>query len=124
MNDPEPSLWQNLVFDVDGATVVPVVTAALTRLGLYVVRSFDWHSAWAPQAECQCPQHGPAQCTCQFIVLLVYGEAPPPVTLTLHGRDRRTQLQIVNDATVCPDPHLAEQVMLALLEMGVALPVG
>jgi hypothetical protein len=117
---------ESLLFDFDGATVTQAATAALTRRGLYVIRSFDLRSALATHADCECPHHGTAQCTCQFTVLLVYGSAPQPVTLTVHCRDRHggTQAQIVHDATSRPDPHLAEQVMTALVEVGLTLHVA
>jgi hypothetical protein len=121
MNDPEPTLWQNLVFDRESATVVTAATAALTRRGLYVVRSFDLRSALATHSECECLQHGTAHCTCQFTVLLVYGDAPQPATLTLHGCAGQTH--IAQDTTTCPDPHLAERILMALLEIGRPSPV-
>lgn len=120
MTDPEPVLWPNLAFDLDGATVVPAATAALTRLGLYVVRSFDLRSALATQADCVCPQHGTAQCTCQFAVLLIYGDAPQPVTLTIHCRNGQTQMQIIHDPAAPPDPDLAEQIMRGLTEIALS----
>jgi hypothetical protein len=49
-------------------------------------------------------------------VLLIYGEAVAPLVLTLHSHDDRTSAQIVRDAANAPDPHLAEQVMAALME--------
>ncbi|MBI5828927.1 MAG: hypothetical protein HZB20_05180 [Chloroflexi bacterium] len=106
----------SILFDSDGETVTRAATAALTRRGLYVVRSFDLRSALTPHANCDCPHHGTAQCTCQFVVLLVYGEAAAPLVLTLHSHDDRTSAQIVRDAANAPDPHLAEQVMAALTE--------
>jgi hypothetical protein len=121
MKDLETSLWESLLVDVDGATVTQAAIAALTQRGLYVVRSFDLRSALAAHTDCECPHHGTAQCTCQFIVLLIYGDAPQPVTLTIHFRDERTQAQIVHDATTHPNPHLAEQVMAALVEVGLLL---
>lgn len=123
MNNPEPSLWQKLVFDVDSATAVPAATAALTQRGLYVVRSFDLRSALVAQSECQCPHHGTAQCTCQFTILLVYGDAPQPVTLTIHCRDRHsgTQAQIVPDPAALSDPHLAGQILRVLAEIALTL---
>lgn len=124
MNDHKVSPWESLVFNFDGATVTQAATAAITRRGLSVVRSFDLRSALTIHADCECPHHGTAQCTCQFTVLLVYGGAPQPVTLTIHCRDSRTQAQIVHDATNRPDPHLAEQVMTALLEVGLTLHIA
>ena len=112
---------EEILFDLDGMTVTQAVIAVLTRRGLAVIRSFDLRSALAAHANCECPHHGTAQCTCQFIVLLVYGNAPQPVTLTIHCRDSRTEAQIAHDAAPQPDPQLAEIVMRALAEVAVTL---
>ena len=110
--------WGSLPLDVDGLRMVQAVTAALIQQGLSVGRSFDWCSALAPDGECECPQHGTTRCTCQFTVLLVYGCAPQPVTLTIHCRNQRTLAQIVQDATAQPDPALAQHVRTVLVETG------
>jgi len=115
---------ESVLFDFDGATVAQAATATLTRRGFSVVRSFDLRAALAVHSDCECPYHGTAQCTCQFVVLLVYGDpttgsgqdAAQPVVLTVHCRDNRTQAQVVHDANMIPDPRLAEQVMAALVE--------
>ena len=122
----------SIVFACEGETAAKAVTAALTRRDFSVVRSFDLRSALAAHTNCECPHHGTAQCTCQFVVLLVYGDpstepalslskgsgqdAAQPVVLTVHCRDNRTQAQVVHDANMIPDPRLAEQVMAALVE--------
>jgi hypothetical protein len=125
---------ESLVFGFDGATVAQAATATLTRRGFSVVRSFDLRSALAAHADCECPHHGTAQCTCQFVVLLIYGDPstlPPAgvagpgaaqlVALTMHCRDNRTQVQVVHDATTIPDPRLVEQVMAALVQTALTL---
>ncbi|GEM_PF-1189130 len=123
----------SILFDFDGETVTRAATAALMRRGLHVVRSFDLRSALTPHVNCECPHHGTAQCTCQFVVLLVYGGpstlplvarqvAAAPLVLTLHSHDDRTSAQIVRDAANVPDPHLAEQVMAALTEAALTAP--
>lgn len=117
----------DLTFNSTGEAAARTATAALTRRGLYVVRSFDLRSALTLNVECDCPHHGTAQCTCQFVVLLVYGDpltrplvagqiAAAPLVLTLHSHDERTSARIVRDAANTPDPHIAEQVMAALME--------
>jgi hypothetical protein len=120
----------------------------LTRRGFRVVRSFDLRSALAPltaHVDCECPHHGTAKCTCQFVVLLVYGDpsAEPalslskgsggaPVVITTHSQDAQAQVQIVrptgtgeavrdlkavrDDANSRPDARLVEQVMAAMFE--------
>jgi hypothetical protein len=122
------------MFDSDGETAAQTVAAALTRRGLRVVRSFDLRSALAAHAgheasswDCDCPYHGTAHCTCQFVVLLVYGEAGAPVVVNAHSHDAQTWAWIVRpsrgilgSATTRLDPCLAEQVMAALAEAALA----
>jgi len=124
------------MFNSDGETAADVVTAALARRGLRVVRTFDLRSALAAHAgheassaDCDCPYHGTARCTCQFVVLLVYGEADAPVVVNAHSRDAQTWVQVVRpsrgilgSATTRPDPRLAEQVAAALA--GAVLPTS
>ena len=112
---------EGIVFNSGSDHAVKAVTAALTRRGFYVSRSFDLRSALTSQGGCECPHHGTAQCNCQFIVLLVYGEAAEPVALTTHSCDNRTEAQIVHDAMTIPDPRLADEVMAALVEATIAL---
>lgn len=110
-----------VVFNADGETATQAVVAVLTRHGLQVVRSFDLRSALAVHGGCECPHHGTAECSCQFVVLLAYGEAGEPVILTTHSRDGQTDAQIVHDTTTVPEPHLAEEVTTALVEAAMTL---
>ena len=118
-----------ILFDSEGETAAQAVIAALTRRGFHVVRSFDLRSALAMHThddasawDCGCPYHGTAQCTCQFVVLLVYGDAGAPVVVNAHSRDAQTHVRLVQsasrifDGATTPDPRLAEQVMAALVE--------
>jgi hypothetical protein len=131
MNDREASHWESILFDCNGETAAQAATEALARRGFRVVRSFDLRSALAPlaaHADCECPHHGTAQCTCQFVVLLIYGDPSTgsggaPVVITAHSRDAQAQVQLVrptgmlrDDANSRPDPRLVEQVMAALFE--------
>ncbi len=127
---------ENILYDCNGETAARAATEALTRRGFRVVRSFDLRSAMTTHADCECPHHGTAQCTCQFVVLLAYG-APStepalslskgsggaPVVITAHSRDAQAQVQLVrptgmlrDDTNSRPDPRLVEQVMAALFE--------
>lgn len=112
---------ESISFDVEGETVARAATATFARHGLYVIRSFDLRSALAGQPGCECPQHGTAECNCQYAVLLVYGEAGTPAALTLHSHDSQTYAQIVRDSATTPDPCLAEQIMTALVEVAFTL---
>jgi len=128
---------ENILYDCNGETAAQAATEALTRRGFRVVRSFDLRSALAPlaaHADCECPHHGTAQCTCQFVVLLVYGDPSAgsggaPVVITAHSRDAQAQVQIVcptgmlrDDANSRPDARLVEQVMAALFEAALTAP--
>lgn len=86
----------------------------LSGAGLQVVRSFDLRSARMAHAECTCPHHGTAQCTCQFVVLLVYGQGGAPVTLVAHGHDEQTWLSVVDSPQQPADMKLATQIAQAL----------
>ena len=128
MSDHQKSPGVEFIFDSDGEAAAQTVTAALTRRGLRVDRTFDLRSALAGHAgheagswDCTCPYHGTADCACQFIVLLVYGEAGAPVVINAHSHDAQTQVQIAHPAsgilgsvTTRPDSRLVEQVVTAL----------
>ena len=109
-------MTQSVRFDCDSEMATQTATQSLAKLGLRVVRSFDLRSALATHAGCECPHHGSEQCTCQFLVLLVYGPAGAPVVVSVHGRDGQAEVQIVQDASAHPDERLVEQVMSALIE--------
>ncbi len=70
--------------------------ALLAGSGLRTIRSFDLQSARSAQGDCTCPHHGTAQCTCQFVVLLVYGPTGAPITLVAHGQDDYTWFSLVD----------------------------
>lgn len=112
-----------IMFISSGDTAAQAVTAALHRRGFRVVRTFDLQSAFvtypgyeAIQEADDCPYHGTNPCSCQFIMLLVYGNAPEPVVITLSGTEAQAQLQIVQDMTKRTDPRLVGQVMTVLME--------
>lgn len=72
------------------------VAQQLNGSGLQVVRSFDLQSARAAHPGYGCPHHGTATCTCQVIVLLVYGRQGLSTTLMIHGIDGRSQIFLVD----------------------------
>lgn len=112
---------ESILCDSTGETAAQVATEVFTRHGFRVIRSFDLRSAMAAHAVCECPHHGTAQCTCQFVVLLVYGESGAPVVVTTHSRDAQAQMQIVRDANARPDPHLVEQIRATLFEIALVV---
>ncbi len=112
---------ESILLDGDGGVAARVATEALVRRGLQVVRSFDLRMARKMHTDCACPYHGTAECTCQFVVLLVYDGAGAPAVLTLHSRDAHSRVQIVQDASNQPKASLAERILAALLEEALAL---
>ena len=77
----------------DCNSVVAQVTAALKSTGYFVMQSFDLHSAMTDHGGCNCD---PDSCTCQMVVLLVYAQKGPPVTLIFDSNHSQTFVYLVN----------------------------
>ncbi len=114
------SNWVHLSCDAEAAA--EAVTAALSARGLRVQRSFDLRSARAGHSDCACPHHGTAQCTCQYVVLLVYGARGAPGVLTFHGQDAECTGEVVEDGDTPPNRQLGSTLMAALLSLAQAAP--
>lgn len=77
--------------------VVAGLTESLIAQGLQVHLSFDLQSArreLADPADCPCPYHGTADCSCQYIVMLVSREGVPPISIVAHGHEDLTHLSV------------------------------
>ncbi len=86
-----------MVFQSDCNRVIHQVTQLLASKGFLVLESFNLQNAKAAAySVCPCPHHGTDQCSCQMAVILVYAEDVDPVTLTIHGNDQQTELDIDN----------------------------
>ena len=94
----------------------------LERAGLQVMRSFDLQVARAAHVGCTCPHHGTDQCDCQMVVLLVYGQESPPVTLVAHGHDGQTHIALVDTPEQQPSPELVVTIKAALLSIDKTVP--
>ena len=124
----------SLALDAGSAQALPTILSTLQRYGFAAVQSFDLRSALSAHSGCACPYHATEQCTCQYIVLLVYpltrATQASPVVVTLHSHDTcacaqcrcdQTHVALVESAF---DPTLnasgevtaAERVMIALIE--------
>ena len=68
------------------------VRGSLSRAGMRVVQTFDLQIARHAHPECSCPHHGTEQCSCQLVILLIYGNEDEPATLVIHGQDGKTWL--------------------------------
>jgi hypothetical protein len=74
----------------------------LIAYGFQIEQTFDLHAARMAHVDCSCPYHGTSDCTCQMVVLLVYGKGLQPLTVIAHGYDGQTSLSLVdtgNEAT-------------------------
>jgi hypothetical protein len=112
-------------FATDGETAARQTTQALTRHGFRVVRSFDFHPGVAQRtggsrSACQCPHHGTERCTCQYVVLLVYGPAHAPAVITVHSCESRSEVQLIEDANTPQEAGTVEPITLAVLEAAMA----
>jgi hypothetical protein len=105
-----------LDFSCSGEQATRKAVDGLTRRGFHVVRSFDLNTA--TDGACDCPHHGTARCTCQYVVLLVYDLSGPPAVVTAHSREDRSHLEVVADPNSPPDPRLVDRIVSALAEAG------
>jgi hypothetical protein len=88
------------IIDARCAQFVEPLKNALAEADLSAFQSFDLQSTRALHEGCTCPHHGTSQCSCELVVLLVYGPAAEPVSLVLDGRDGQTYIFIVDDTGI------------------------
>ena len=104
-------------FSADGPynDVLPWLKQQLSGAGLRVMQTFDLRLTTPLRlGDCSCPHHGTEQCDCQMVVLLVYGSAPEPVTLVLHGNDGQTWLSLVDQPSQHADTKIVSAIRQAL----------
>lgn len=82
----------------------------LSQANLRALQTFDLHTARHIQQDCPCPNHGTANCDCQMVVLMIYGETAEPVTLILHGSDGQTRFSIADDPSQRADKKLVASI--------------
>lgn len=63
----------------------PVLERSMVGVGLSVSQSFDLKPADVLMEDCRCPFHNQDECDCEYIVLIVYCNGKPPITLAGHG---------------------------------------
>jgi len=99
---------------------VTALTTALAQHGYRIERSFDLRSAL--HGNCPCPHHGTSQCTCQYVVLLVYEVTAmtPPALVTAHECDGITRLHVEAGQ---PGGRLSAKLLMALDEAVSVMPV-
>lgn len=104
---------------LDCQIAVETATQRLEQLGLRILRSFDLSTAaCVPQPGMPCPHHGIVPCDCQLVVLLIYGEDGPPVSLVAHGHDHQTWFSVVDDPHQPAEGSTRNRVVSAFVEWG------
>lgn len=83
-----------LVLDQSREQAEAWVHDKLTSADFRVVPTFDLQVARSAHPDCPCPHHGTDECSCQLVVLLVYGRHADPATLILHGHDGRIWISL------------------------------
>ncbi len=81
----------------DSRQVRTQLETLLTEAHLQFAVSFDLKSA-RENAQCDCPYHGTAKCTCQYEILVVSDPRQYPGetrTITIHGRDGVTWVSLI-----------------------------
>jgi hypothetical protein len=100
------------------------VRESLSRAGLRVVPTFDLQVARLAHSDCSCPHHGTEQCSCQLMVLLIYGKQEEPATLILHGQDEKTWISFSTPIEARSHPSLEASVRKLLVLHQVDLSVA
>lgn len=90
------------------------VVRQVSEVGLQVMCTFDLQVARHDPMDCHCPHHGTAQCDCQMVVLLVYGEDYQPISMVVHCHDGRTWFSIVDTPQQRADPRLERVIRQAV----------
>ena len=95
--------------------MVPTIRRELAAAGFRVAQSFDLRSALTLVPNCTCPHHGTALCDCQYNVLLIYGQAPMPASLIVHGHDHQCWIALADDPNGREVTRLTTEIIQALV---------
>ncbi|HRJ59501.1 MAG TPA: hypothetical protein PLV64_24690 [Anaerolineales bacterium] len=111
-----------LIVDLPCDVALQTAKKKLSQANLRALQTFDLHTVRHTQQDCPCPNHGTAECDCQMVVLMVYGETAEPATLILHGSDGQTRFSIADDTSQRADKKLVVSIKEAL-NLKAAVPV-
>lgn len=89
---------------------VPHLIKQIEKSGLQVIQTFDLQDTRAADTACTCPRHGKEKCDCQMIVLLVYDQECPPVSLVAQGHQGQTWFSLVESVGIL-NGQLAERIL-------------
>lgn len=113
-----------LALDQPCDQVLTLVNQQLTSAGFRVVQTFDLQVARLAHPDCPCPHHGTADCNCQMIVLLVYGNQGGPATLVIHGQEERAWLSLAIPVDRHGNQHLETAIRRTLMSRRVDMPTS
>ncbi len=100
------------------------IRGLLSDAGLRVIPTFDLQLARLAHSDCSCPHHGTEQCSCQLVILLIYGQEQQPATLVIHGQDEKTWISFTTPLEARSHPSLETSVRNLLLFHQSDLAVG
>ena len=100
------------------------VRAKLTEAGWRVVPTFDLQIARLAHPDCPCPQHGTEACSCQLVILLVYGKQESPATLVIHGQDGKSWISFATPLETRSRQSLESSVRHTLIPRYPGFPSG
>jgi hypothetical protein len=86
----------------------------LAEAGLRALQTFALNTARQARTDLPCPHHGPNDCDCQMVVLLVYGCLHEPFTLIVYGNDGQSWLSLSEDSLLRADPVICAAIEQAL----------
>ena len=110
MNPAEPFL----ALEASCEQAVAWFSEKMRAAGLQVLRTFDLQAARAGQGNVHCPRHPGGGCTCQVVVMLVYGAGYAPVSLVVQECGRRAWFELVDTPEQRADPALQAAIRQAL----------
>ena len=100
------TLMPFLVLDQPCEQVLTWANQQLLGAGFRVVQTFNLQVARLAYPDCPCPHHETSACTCQMVVLLIYGKQEDPATLVIHGQDGRSCVSLAGPAGKRLNQHL------------------
>jgi hypothetical protein len=78
----------------DCQILVKLVIEQVQAVGMQTVCSFDLEAVRTRNSGFCCPSHGTAHCTCQMVILQIFGRLTGPLTMTMEGLDHQTWIYL------------------------------
>lgn len=82
------------LLNADCQVLAKLVIEQVQAAGMQTVCSFDLEAVRSSSSGFYCPTHGTAHCTCQLVILLIFGTFTGPLTMTMEGMDHQTWIYL------------------------------